>query len=202
MVGDLFERPEHLVVGFSDTFDTDTTGDKVISSRSVQGQLLTRVYGNRADVLDSELDQALTATPPIGHESRADKPTGKLARYRTGTVAVLNQRPQKVFAVAYSRMGNDFIAKASVHGLWESLGDLWDAVYQHAQRMPVAMPVVGTELARINCLDHESLLKMALLSFVARSREELICRRLVVVIHSNDAAKVDMLEVQAFLRAL
>ena len=202
VVGDLFERGEHIVVGFSDTFDTDTSGDTVINSRSVQGQLLNRLYGNRIDTLDAELDQASASLGPVSTESRSQKRAGKLTRYPIGSVAVLDARPQKVFAVAYSKMGNNLIAKSSVHDLWMSLGNLWDAVYQAAQRTPVAMPLVGSELARINCLNRESLLKMALLSFVSRSREELVCRELVIVVHPNDAEKINMLEVEAFLRTL
>ncbi len=64
------------------------------------------------------------------------------------------------------------------------------------------MPLVGSELARINCLDRESLLKMSLLSFVSRSREELICKDFTVIIHPKDHDKINMLEVEAFLRSL
>jgi hypothetical protein len=202
IVGDLFDRPEHIVVGFTDTFDTDVTADRVISSRSVQGQLLARVYGGDRQVLDAEIHQALMGIAPLTSEAPVDKHQGKLDRYRIGTVAILQSRPRKVFAVAYSKMGNDLIAKSSVHDLWISLGNLWDAVYLHAQRTPIAMPLVGSDLARINCLSRESLLKMAILSFVARSREELVSRELLLVVHPRDAEHIDMLEVEAFLRTV
>src|SRR5690349_285063 len=107
VVGDLFERSEHLVVGFSDTFDTDITADEVISSRSVQGQLLTRLYGNNLQSLDDDLQRALAGAQPVGLELRTGKQKGKLQRYPIGTVAVLAPRTQKIFAVAYSRLGND-----------------------------------------------------------------------------------------------
>lgn len=99
-------------------------------------------------------------------------------------------------------MQNNLIAKSSVDDLWQSLGSLWDAVYLHGQRRTVAMPIVGSELAKINCLDRESLLRMILLSFVARSREEVICKKLVVVIHPRDYDRINMLEVEAFLRTI
>jgi hypothetical protein len=86
--------------------------------------------------------------------------------------------------------------------LWQSLGSVWDAVYLHGQRETVAIPIVGSELAKINCLDRESLLRMILLSFVARCREELICKKLVVVIHPKDYDRINMLEVDAFLKTL
>jgi len=64
------------------------------------------------------------------------------------------------------------------------------------------MPIIGSELARINCLDRESLLRMILLSFAARSREDPVCRKLVVVVHPKDYDRINMLEIEAFLRTL
>lgn len=202
-VGNLFHQPNQLVVGFSDTFDTDTTNDKIISSRSLQGQLLVSRYSNDVHRLDSELSRALASVKPAFTEDRTAKPAGKLDRYELGTVAVLGQsETDRVYAVAYSRMSNDLVAKSSVHDLWLALGSLWDAVYIHGQRRPVSMPLLGSGLARINCLDSESLLKMELLSFVSRSQEELICKELNIVIYESDAEQVNMLEMAAFLKTL
>jgi hypothetical protein len=201
-VGDLFAENAHLVIGFSDTFDTDITDNLVINSASVQGQFLRRLYANDRGCLDNDLTAALNSTLPIATESRADKRDGKLMRYPIGTVAVLGGPMQRFFCIAYSKMQNNLIAKSSVDYLWHSLGCLWDAVYLQGQRGSVAMPIVGSDLARISFLDRESLLRMVLLSYVARSREELICKELIVVIHLNDYYRINMLEVDAFLRTL
>lgn len=61
---------------------------------------------------------------------------------------------------------------------------------------------MGAELARIYALDRENLLKVIILSFMARSRLQAVCRELVVVIRPQDADKVDLLEMRAFLIAL
>lgn len=200
-VGDILQCEGQIVVGFTDTFDTQTS-DGVIEPNSLQGQLLHCLYGGDQSMLDADLTTALAETPPVSTESASTKKSGKLVRYPVGTVAVLKRGVNTIYAVAYSRMGNNLVAKSSVHDLWYSLGQLWEAVYQHGQRAPVTMPLVGTELARINCLDRESLLKMAILSFVSRSREELICKELKVVVLPKDLEKINMLEVEAFLRSL
>jgi len=200
-VGDMLERKGQIVVGFTDTFDTDTA-DGVISGVSLQGQLLERVYGGDLQRLDGHIEAALAGVSPEKNEVRRDKAHGKLKRYPIGTVAVLNTDANRIYAVAYSSMGNDLVAKSNVQRLWYSLGQLWDAVYKNGQRDAVTMPLVGSELARINCLDRESLLKMSLLSFVSRSREELICKQFSVIIHPKDHEKINMLEVEAFLRSL
>jgi hypothetical protein len=200
--GDLFDEAGHIVAGFTDTFDTDTTDDLVINRRSVQGQVLHRRYGGDVGKLDAELDAALAATAVAGEESRSRKPIGKLSRYPIGTVATIGPPDCRVFAVAYSRMGTDLVARSGVEDLWHSLARLWDAVFRHAQRGRIAMPLVGADLARIDWLDRESLLRMVLLSFVARSRQELVCRELVIVLQPKDFERLNLLELEAFLRAL
>jgi hypothetical protein len=200
-VGDLFTQDTHLVAGFTDTFDTSIVDERIISSTSVQGQLVHLRYGGDHRRLDKELAQSLRRTPPSGTERAGDKP-GKRTRYPIGTVAVLGDAGRLVFAVAYSRMGNDLVPRSSVSDIWTSLDRLWAAVYERAERRPVSMPVIGSGLARIDELDREALLKLVLISFMARSRETPICHELRVLIHPADLGTVSLLEIDAFLRAL
>jgi hypothetical protein len=182
-VGNLFDQDAHLVIGFNDVFDTDTSDGTIISPRSVQGQFVERIYANDTMRLDSDLGKALRGVIPVVTERRSTKPQGKLRRYGIGTVAVLGDSRRRFFCLAYSNMQNDLIAKSTVNYLWQSLSSLWDAVFLQGQREPVAIPIVGSELARISCLDRESLLRVILLSYVAQSREELVSKELIVVIH-------------------
>ncbi len=200
--GDLFEQDAHLVIGFNDVFDSDTTNGTIISPTSVQGQFLEHVYANDSNRLDADLTEALHGVRTVATERRSTKRLGKLKRYPIGTVAVLGGSSHRFFCLAYSKMQNNLIAKSTVNYLWESLSSLWEAVFLQGQRGAVAIPIVGSELARINCLDRESLLRMILLSFVARSREEPVCKELIIVIHPRDFVHINMLEVAAFLRTL
>jgi Domain of unknown function (DUF6430) len=202
VVGDIFEQQSHLVVGFSDVFDTDTTNGVVIDPTSVQGQFQDRIYGGDLVRLDTELAAALIDVQVLKTESRTDKKSGKLDRYAIGTVAVLGDPSRHYFCIAYTKMKNNLIVESNVDLLWQSLGTVWEAVYLRGQRKPVSIPIVGSELARIACLDKESLLKMILLSFVARSRQAVVCKELKIVVRRNDYDRINMLEVAAFLRAL
>ncbi|WP_031480778.1 macro domain-containing protein [Streptomyces bicolor] len=201
-VGDLFDQPCHLVIGCNDVFDTDTTDDLVIARRSVQGQLLHRVYAGEVDRLDGELEVALTGKQPVRVEERATKRAGKLCRYPVGTVAVLGLPAQRYFLSAYGTMGNDLTISSKPDDIWLSLGELWRAVHVHARREAVAMPVIGSDLARIDSMDHAGLIKLILLSFVTRSRQSVICKELTIVVRPEEYERVDMLELAAFLRTL
>ncbi|MFI1365364.1 macro domain-containing protein [Streptomyces griseochromogenes] len=200
--GDLFDRPGHLVVGFTDTFDTLVDDGVVINDGSVQGQLLARRYAGDARRLDAELSAALDGVAPVTRESERDKPRGKRDRYPIGTVAALGNRPQLVFAVAYSRMGNDCVASSSVHDLWFGLDRLWDAVRRHAQLERVTVPLTGAGLARLHDLDENSLLRLILLSFVTHSWERMVCRELRVVVRPGELGRIDLPETGAFLAGL
>jgi hypothetical protein len=56
-VGNIFDQSGHLVIGFSDTFDTEI-GD-VVSRDSMQGQFLVSIYSNNQNKLDTDLDTLL-----------------------------------------------------------------------------------------------------------------------------------------------
>ncbi|MET7429520.1 MULTISPECIES: macro domain-containing protein [Streptomyces] len=200
--GDLFEQPGQLVVGFTDTFDTVVDDGVVINDGSVQGQLLARRYAGDARRLDAELAAALEGVTPVAWESARDKPRGKRARYPVGTVAVLGTRPDLVFAVAYSRMGNDCVASSKVQDLWLGLDRLWDAVHRHGQLERLTMPLTGAGLARLHDLDEDSLLRLILLSFVVHSWERPVCRELHVVVRPGELARIDLPETGAFLAGL
>lgn len=203
--GDLFERPGHLVVGFTDTFDTGVGPGGSISASSIQAQFLERFYAGDAARLDRDLASSLRGVIPAGREKSSRKPRGKLVRYPLGTVAVLDRdglADRLVFALAYSRIDNGGVAQSSVEWLSVGLDRLWEAVFRRAHQEPVAMPLVGSGLARLGFLDQGSLLRMILLSFVLRSRERRICRELRIVLAPADFAQIDMAEIAAFLRGL
>ncbi|MFJ6484795.1 MULTISPECIES: macro domain-containing protein [unclassified Streptomyces] len=202
IAGDLFDQPGHLVIGFTDTFDTSVADDRVISRSSVQGQLLERFYSGVQDDLDNALTEALALHVPESVESRVDKPQGKLNRYPIGTVAIMPRGDRKLFGLAYSRLTNDLVAESSPERVWVSLCRLWESVYAHGHREPLTIPVIGSALGRIDTLSHENLLKMILLSFVAASRDRVITRELTVVVWPPDLKEINTLEIRQFLTTL
>ncbi|MDU0289559.1 macro domain-containing protein [Saccharothrix longispora] len=197
-VGDLFDQDTHLVIGYTDTFDTATSGTSIIHPGSVQAQYQRRHHPDTA-VLDRALDTSLARTTP---RTDPGKSQGKSGRYPIGTVAVLDAGMHRAFCLAYAAMGNDLVARATVDDIWRSLSSLWETVYIHARLEPVSMAIIGSELAKVDALDRASLIRLIALSFIARSRTGVVTRRLTIVIHPNDADKVDMLDLEAFLASI
>lgn len=198
-IGDLFEQEGHLVIGFCDTFDTETPD--IISRESVQGQLLDRVYAGDVAKLDTDLSQALGVEPKTTVETCRAKPRGKRDRYAMGTVAVIGNTGRLYFCCAYSRMRNDNVAESSVDQLWNSLSKLWITVRDRGQLEPVSIAVAGSELARLSSqLSQNDLSRLITLSFLTASRQKIVTRRLTIVIHPKNAYAVDLRTLYEFAR--
>lgn len=198
VVGDLFDQQGHLVIGMSDTFDTETP--RVISAKSVQGQFAQREYGGDRTRLDADLDSALRPLPISTAESRGSKPLGKLQRYPIGTVAVLGTVQRHYFCVAYTHMSNKLVAQATVEGIWASLACVWREIRDHGQLDMTSIPIVGSGLARLSAqLSNADLVRLIVLSFLAASRERTVSRHLQIVIHPSDAEHLDLRELADIL---
>ncbi|MFE4207114.1 macro domain-containing protein [Streptomyces goshikiensis] len=200
--GDVLSEHGNIVVGFTDTFDTDTSDGMIINPRSVQGQFQARHYDGNLSQLDVEIAEKLANSPIESIETSATKARGKLTRYAIGTTITLNVGDDRFYAAAYGFMRNDLRVSCSVDALWKTLTSTWDAVRTNGSLEPVAIPVIGSELARVGSLDRSSLIKMIALSFVASSREEVVSRQLTIVIHPKDRESVNLLDVDNFLKSL
>ncbi|MGR3870776.1 macro domain-containing protein [Streptomyces graminifolii] len=196
--GDLFEQTDcNLVVGFTDTFDTETDQDIVISRDSVQSQLVDRLFGGRRRLLDEKLKAGLRGVRAVGTESARAKPRGRRVRYPVGTTVAVPADGRRIFAVAYSRLGNDLVARSGNEDLRASLDRLWTSVAVHGLFRPVAVPLVGSGLARVTDLDRGQLVGLIVDSFIAACRlHPALTPELRIVIRPEDLAGTDLSPVE------
>lgn len=201
--GDLFDQDDaNLVVGFGDTFDTSTDQDVVISRDSVQGQLLHKVYGGSREALDRALRRVLRTVPPARRESARDKPRGKRVRYPVGTVVPLPLPGRRIFAAVYCRQGNDLVTRGTKAQLRETLERLWESVTVHGLYKPVAIPLAGSRLARIDGLDEEQSLMTIVETFLRASRSTPVSPELRIVVRPSALERMRIWDVVRFVEAL
>ncbi|HEV2638889.1 MAG TPA: macro domain-containing protein [Actinocrinis sp.] len=202
--GDLFEQKDaNLVVGFTDTFDTATGEDFVINAKSVQGQLVERLFGGQVKVLDEKLRGGLRQVDPVSTESVRDKQRGKRTRYPVGTVVPLAVDGRRVFATAYSRLSNDLVARSGPADLRRSLELLWPSVATYGMYKPVAIPLVGSGLARIVELRREELVIMIVQTFVAACRRDpTTAPELRIVLLQEELGKTGLAQIERYLSGL
>jgi hypothetical protein len=203
--GDLFDQLDaDLVVGFTDTFDTLAGRDQVISEYSVQGQLVERLFDGDARLLDARLRAGLRAVAPVGTEHIRDKPKGKRTRYPLGTVVpVPIDGGRRVFASAYSRLGNDLVARSDTVELLRTLRALWLSVARYGQHRPVAVPLLGSGLARITEAGRERLIiEIVDAFFAACHADPRTAPELRIVIRPQDLALIELAEIEKHLAEL
>ncbi|MEY9886547.1 DNA-binding SARP family transcriptional activator [Catenulispora sp. MAP5-51] len=202
--GDLFEQHDaNLVIGFSDTFDVTVDDDFVISRTSLQGQLAERLFAGSVRDLDRALRRGLRTVKPVGVESVRDKPRGKRVRYPLGTVVAIPLDGRRIFATAYSCLGNDLVARSEPEDLRQSLERVWEAVSRYGMRKPVAVPLVGSGLARLVGLDRGQLLALIVESFVEAGRRlPAMTPELRIVLLPAELRRTDLSEAQHLLSGL
>jgi len=202
--GDLFDHHDaNLVVGFSDTFDVTTDDDLVISRTSLQGQLTERLFAGSARDLDREIRRGLRTVTPVAVENIRDKPRGKRIRYPIGTVVAIPLSGRRIFATAYSRLGNDLVAQSAPEDLRHSLDQVWEAVSRYGMLKPVAVPLVGSGLARLIRLDRGQLLALIVESFIdAGRRFPAMTPELRIVLLPAELKRTNLSEAQHLLSGL
>jgi Domain of unknown function (DUF6430)/Bacterial transcriptional activator domain len=201
--GDLFEQEDaNLAIGFGDTFDTSTEDDVVISRESVQGQLLERLYRGDKERLDADLRRGLRGFVPVAKETAQAKPRGKRLRYAVGTVLPVPLNGRRVFAFVHCRQDLDFVTRSTPEELRLSLDRLWQSIRIHGLRKPVAIPLVGAGLSRIDELTREQLVIMIIDTFVRNCRDERCTPELRIVIRPSEIEATRISDVARFVETL
>jgi hypothetical protein len=198
VTGDLFDQRISLIVGMSDCFDVETP--HIIATNSVQGQFLDRVYRHDVAALKADLSGALAGKTPV--EIGVAKP-GNTDRYALGTVATISHQRTHFFCVAYTRMDQNNNVSSSIGILWQALEELWREVRARSNGEPVAAPIIGLGQSGMSTvLPIQDAIRFLILSFMFASRQQRVCDELVIVVRPQDEKRIDLLEVQEFLRSL
>ncbi|HLP90999.1 MAG TPA: macro domain-containing protein [Nostocaceae cyanobacterium] len=197
-IGDIFQEKGHLVIGFNDVFDTEL--GEVIRDSSVQGQFLKQVYKGKQDNLDVDIESALQEH--IGNRKLdPDKKRGKAWRYPIGTTITLGFYEKRYFLTAYGYMRNDLTVKSNSDYISTSLDKLWQEVRLKCHGTEVAIPIIGSDLARSG-LSRMQLSKLIITSFVLASKREFITKKLTLMVYFKDLDSLDFYELQDFLKSI
>lgn len=198
-VGDLLKQKGNVVVGSNDVFDTDLADD-IISPKSVQGQLLQRIFdGDRAE-LDRQIAHSLAG---VAFAPDAEKVFGKRNRFEIGTVAIARHGGTRFFLPAMATMSAHHPPNVTttIVGVQTALTETWQAIGKGGQREPVHAPIIGSHLGRLG-LSRTWLVQMMVLSFVAVAKKEGGSADLTIWVAEQDASIVDLAALDDWLRAL
>ncbi|MGF1672606.1 MAG: macro domain-containing protein [Rivularia sp. (in: cyanobacteria)] len=196
-VGDIFDEEAHLVIGANDVFDTEL--GEIMKPSSVQGQFLTKVYDNEREKLDVDIEKALQ---PLKHlrKEESEKIRGKTVRYPIGTTITLGTEEKRYFLTAYGYMNNDITIKSCSDYIQRSLNSLWSQIRLKGHRKNVAIPIIGSDLARTD-LPRMALIRLIVDSFVTASKEKSITDKLTIMVYPKDLDYVDLYKLKDFLKS-
>ncbi|MBD1906668.1 DUF6430 domain-containing protein [Funiculus sociatus GB2-A5] len=197
-VGDLFQENGHLVIGSNDVFDTEL--GEIIRDSSVQGQFLKRVYKGNLGQLDAEVEAELH-NHSRDRRLEPDKTRGKAWRYPIGTAITLGSHEKRYFLIAYGHMNNDLTVESNPDFISVSLDNLWQEVRRRCNGTDVAIPIIGSDLARSG-LSRMQLAKLIITSFILESKRRFITRKLTVMIYPGDLDSVDFYALEEFLKSV
>jgi len=197
-VGDVLAQSGNIVVGATDTFDTQFD-DEVISRASVQGQLLEKVFAGDRGAFDGLIESTLPAG--VGTHD-PDKSFGKRTRYPVGTVAVVRNGSSRYFLPAFTRMSKALPAhvESTIEELELALASVWRTINEAGQREPVHAPIIGSHLARLG-VSRTLLTQLIILTFIAATLKG-GPPSLTVWITPSDRDVVDMVVLDEWLRGL
>ncbi len=195
--GDIFDQETNLVVGVTNSFDTETPD--IIERTSLLGQAIDRLYGGSSQRLNTDLTAALSGKMPVASIAKP----GKQEIYELGTVATVPVGPRKIFFSAYAQMDVNNSASSEIETLTKSLFNLWREVISKGNCQPVAITPWGGGPSRIsNVLPAQDSIRLIILSFIFASRKQKVSDELTIVAPINTFKKLDRLELQAFLSSL
>lgn len=90
------------------------------------------------------------------------------------------------------------MVQSNVNDVWKALSCLWEKVRQKGHGLEIAIPVVGSDLARTN-LPRMALIQLIIISFVAASKRDFLASKLSIIVHPKDLDSVDLYALESFL---
>ena len=196
--GDILKQNGNCVIGFTNTFDTDTV-HRIISNESLQGQFQNRIYQNDVSRLDDDLSKVLNKLEPV--DTIAKK--GKRKVYPLGTVVPIRKEGGGFwYCLAYTKMNEENVATAKLSELRHALDLLWEEILANSNGETVSLPLIGLGNARNPSMSAELSLHLVAFSYYIRSRESVVCESLNIIINEETIENIDLTKFQSFLSSL
>ena len=190
VVGDIFKEPGCRAIAVNEFFDSSMPDH--VSPLSLHGAFLNRHYKGQEAAARSAIDDAL---PTDGFEY-VDRPSGARRRYPIGTTARLKPENEQYFLVAVSHTDAHLQASATVTDLTIALNGLWQFARRNCNGERLALPLIGSGLARVG-LPTRQLLDVIISSLVVASRKSKITEQITIVLTDEHLKRIDLRDIES-----
>lgn len=192
-VGDLFSYEDHLIViPVNEYFDV-LVDNRIIAKSSVHGQFITKYFSNSYEaqtIIQSELAKLPNPEFTIVQRS-SGLPQNK---YKLGTAISVERAGVKFLLVAFTHFDSGNCAYLNINEIQAVVNKTYNAIRSHANGLPVAMPILGTGLAKI-AITPKKMLQYLLLSLEISMPDERPSE-VTFVIYSKDEDKYNLSQLE------
>lgn len=188
--GNLFEEQMDWLIGVNEFFDGQL--GQVIAKTSVHGQFITNVFNGDEARFRAAITASLAGTP----STSTTRPIQPSERYEIGTTAVIANGRHHAFLVAMS--STDLIthkAKSTVPMVWTAMKGALQAVHDHGNGQPLAMPLIGNGQSSVN-IEPQHLLRLITLALVDFGRKVGLPKHVLIVLPDGCFDQLDIREIR------
>jgi hypothetical protein len=188
--GNLFDEKSDLLIGVNEFFDGQL--GQVVAKTSVHGQFITNVFNGDETRFRAAVMAALNGVP----STPTARPSQPSDAYAMGITAVLANGPCKAFLVAMSHTNhNTHKAGSTVPIIWEAMKGALQAVQDHGNGEPLAMPLIGNGLSSVN-VEPQHLLRLVVLALVDFGRKVGLPKQVTIVVPEACFEQLDIREIR------
>ncbi|THD64507.1 MAG: hypothetical protein E8A49_02940 [Phenylobacterium sp.] len=188
--GNMFDEPTDWLIGVNEFFDGRL--GQVIAPTSVHGQFISRVFNGDENAFRRAVTTALKGVL-FTTTTRSSQPSDA---YAIGTTAVLANGPHKAFLVAMSHTDHvTHKAGSTVPMMWDAMRGALQAVQNHGNGQPLAMPLIGNGLSSVN-VEPQHLLRLIVLALVDFGRKVGLPKQVTIVVPEACFDALDLREIR------
>jgi hypothetical protein len=194
----LTDKKSHLVIGFNNYFDT--IAGEIVGINTLQNNFLNQIFNGDREKLDKKIETELDKLGDLIGEYNKNKEIGNKNSYPLGTCISIGEYSKRYFLLAYGHLGRDMKWQATNKDvIWNSLNNLWKEVKNKSHGIPVAIPLIGSDLGRSG-LSRKETLNLIITSFILESKNHLLTEELKIYIRPEDLDKVNWYEVKDMIK--
>jgi hypothetical protein len=188
--GNIFEENADWLIGVNEFFDGQL--GQVIAKTSVHGQFITNAFNGNEKQFRVAVEAALAHLP----RTQTTRPSQPSMSYEIGTTAVLANGPHKAFLVAMSQTNHiTHKAGSTVPMMWDAMKGALQAVHNHGNGQPLAMPLIGNGLSSVN-IEPQHLLRLIVLAIVDFGRKIGLPKQVTIVLPEACFEQLDIREIR------
>lgn len=176
-----------VIIPVNEYFDT-IVDDKIVSSNSLHGKFIKKIFKDNIDKLNSEIENSLRESDYENNEQRYN---GNIKKYKIGTVARIEYSNNIYLLLACTHFNDENMACIDLHEYYYSIIKLLDYIHSKHYDKDIYIPLIGgSGLNRLELNKIDTLINM--ISIINSYKKKLK----ITIIIDKDLPIIDILYIK------